>query len=231
MSASSRKSERGMNIRATLVAMALTLSIAAQAEAQLTNSTFINFHQPTGTVVNGLTIQNVMFNYYVNGVESNAATLAPVAAPTCLTFLCGGALQGDALPNSQLVMTFINPMWYFEFSLAREFMNSAITMKSWVGPPMVGSETGLDLWDEGYGLFEGEFTLDPADGPQNYLKRVEITFGAGASGKFWIDDIEGQHALMAVPEPGTGLLLLTGLLGLALIARGRRESASVHDAT
>ena len=234
MSASSRKSKRAMNIRATLVAMALTLSIAAQAEAQLTNSTLIQFTEPSETVVNGLTIQNVMFNYYVNDVESGAASVQPVAP--CLRWLCEGALEGVAGGTTRLRMTFLTPMWYFEFALARASLSASNALMSvWTGPSMtlVEDQTVINLWNEpasGYSWAEGLFTRDPDHDPQNYLRAVEISFAPGSTGAFWIDNIEGQHAAISVPEPGTGLLLLAGLLGFALIAHGRRESAPVRDA-
>lgn len=213
-----------MKLRRLAMVLALTFSLVGQARAQLT-STNIDFSElPYGTIVDGLTIQNVMFNYFVDGIASSDAIFGSVGP--CLTFLCGGALEGVAGTTTRLRMTFLTPMWYFEFSLARETLFASHAYLTLFGPdlqPIAGGGP-LELWNEEplFSWAEGEFALDPDDDPQNYLGAVEISF-AGGNGRFWIDDIEGEHAPISVPEPVTLLLILTGVLGLGFVSYRRRD--------
>ncbi len=177
--------------------------------------------------MDGLTIQNVLFNYYVDGHEPGAATVGNIGP--CLSFLCGAALEGVASASTKLRMTFLEPMWYFEFSMARESLvasTAQLTLFDSNLAVMGGYE--LELWNEppAYSWAEGEFTEDPDHDPRNYLGAVEISFDPGSSGRFWIDEIEGQHAAISVPEPMSPLLLLGGLFGLAFVGWRRRMDAA-----
>lgn len=222
-----------MNVRIILGGVTFALLCATlPIHAQLSTSTHINFDGApftSGQSVNGLTVQNVLFEFFVNGVESGEAQVGP--GPTGLSFFSSpSALSGPAGPSSTLVMTFLNPVWYFEFSLARNVAHDSCSWwHSTADVTVFGGfgqrTTTLDLWTEpgNTDWTVGEFTDDPDDDPVNYLTRAEIAFSGRGGDTFLLDEIEAEHRAISVPEPTLPLLLASGLLALCALP-SRREA-------
>jgi len=213
-----------MKLRTTFGgALCALLSVASPVVAQLSTSTHINFDDSpfsVGQSVHGLTVQNVLFEFFVDGVASGEAQVGP--GPSGLSFFSNpNALSGPVGPSSSLVMTFLNPVWYFEFSLARDVAHESCSWwHSTADVTVFGGfgqrTTALDLWTEpgNQDWTVGEFTEDPDDDPENYLTKVEIAFSGGGGDTFLLDEIEAQHRAIAVPGPSLPSLLFSGLLAL-----------------
>lgn len=205
-------------------ALLALLIVTTPISAQLSTSTHINFDESPftpGQSIHGLTVQNVLFEFFIDGVASGAAQVGPGPAGGLNFFSTPNALGGSAGTSSKLVMNFLNPLWYFEFSLARDVVSheSDSWWHSTADVTVFGGfgqrQSTMDLWTEpGNDQWTvGEFTEDPDHNPQNYLTKVEIEFSEGG-GVFLLDEIEAQHAPVSVPEPGTILLLVSGLLAM-----------------
>ena len=205
-------------------ALLALLIVTTPIAAQLSTSTHINFDESPFTLgqsIHGLTVQNVLFEFFIDGVESGTAQVGAGPEGGLQFFSTPNALSGSAGTSSKLVMNFLNPVWYFEFSLARNVV-SHDTCSWWHSTADVtvfggfGQEhSTMDLWtpENERQWTVGEFTKDPDHNPQNYLTKVEIEFSEGG-GVFLLDEIEAQHAPVSVPEPGTILLLVSGLLAM-----------------
>jgi hypothetical protein len=219
----------------------LLLLVTTPVSAQLSTSTHIDFDGSPftpGQSVHGLTLQNVLFEFFIDGVASGDAQVGPGPAGGLTFFSTPNALSGPVGPTSKLVMNFLNPVWYFEFSLARNVVSheSCSWWHSTADVTVFGGfgqrQSTMDLWTEtgNNDWMVGEFTEDPDHNPQNYLTRVEIEFSEGG-GVFLLDEIEAQHAPISVPEPGTILLLASGLLAMLGLSLRRGAPGRAHHVT
>ena len=201
------------------------------------------------TAVFGLAVQNNLFGDFSNGVASADAQLGEAPLDGLRIFSPPNLLGGPARPSSRLVMNSQNPVWYPEFSPARNvvsqesswgysasdktgfggFVQRQTTMgfriasnnDRWVGGRITGGSnlTAQDiLTRSGFELAEGggDPLLDEIDrlsdddgGPVldeiGFIEVVDVTPP---------DENEVQLETVSVPEPGTLLLLVSGLLAM-----------------
>ena len=212
-------------------AITALLLVSSPATAQLSTSTHITFDGSPfslGQSIHGLTYRNVLFEFFVDGVASGDAQVAP--GPGGLTFFSDpNAVSGPTGPSSRLLMTFLNPAWYFEFSLARSvsyahtdwWASSAdVTVFGGFGQ----RTTTMNLWTEpgNNDWTVGEFTEDPDHDTNNYLTQVEIAFSGDGGDTFLLDEIEVEHQAMSVPEPSLWFLLISGLLPMIGVSLRRK---------
>ena len=88
-----------------------------------------------------------------------------------------------------------------------------------VGYESIGAFTGDEAWNDGR-FSQLEFFLNPGQYTLAILVREDVGFGYG-DGFIRMDTVGG---VSVAPEPGTVLLVATGLLGVAAVARRRATS-------
>ena len=144
-----------------------------------------------------------------------------------MTYIDEPGLEGTSLLNPDLRVDFlVGATDYITFGFS---LNSSIEL-----PAFTASFTLYDAFDNPIasdtevGLFTFPDTITPSNFPEG---QINIAFAGTAAyglfdfssefGRYIIDDFEGNFG--QIPEPSTGLLLATGLLGLGA-RRRRRET-------
>lgn len=190
------------------LALILAFGVAAPLRADL-----ITFSErPMGTVVNGLTIGNVSFNFLApNPLDCTIAT-----GPGLTTFVQAPLAEGNAA--GMLRLTFGAPVTSIQYGFAL----------STLAPTPVGSTMQLfDVARNPIGVVSapgqplGSFTegLVSVNSPVP-IKWAMCTFDWTIAARFAFDNLRTNHVGGVIPEPGT--LALLGFGAVALRRRRRR---------
>ena len=169
---------------------------------------------PDGTPVNGMTVDGVQFNYFVNNVASNALVVdgGPgmtnnVSRPNLVTPPGGNA-------NALLRLTFAEPeerLGYGFAVLTNLLIPDATTVTLFDGTDvMVGVLSAPSTLDFDP-IFNNGFLGLRSTIP---FVRADVTFSPLAQA-FAFDNLRFAPAAAPVPEPTSVILLLAGLAGLA----------------
>ena len=205
-----------MFIRDAALTAMITLGLATAVQAQ---SVDIDFEGETlGTPIDGLALQNVLFQFFVGGASSGDATIAAYPL-TCTTYLCGTVVEGTTEGGAQLVLNFLNPLSSVEFGLAVATDAATFANVTLFDPD--GASLGTTMFElaprEPFLFSEGLFEAGPTP-----LGRVEIDLSpADFAVRFAMDNVRGRT--VSVPEPATLLMMTWGVFLLSVIAWRRRE--------
>jgi len=201
--------------RSVLLTTILAVGLAWPAQAQVD----IDFEdQVLGTPVNGLTVQNVMFQYFVGGVLSSDATVTSYPLG-CTEFLCGTVIEGGT-DDASLVMNFGAPLRSVSFGLAAGTTVPTTANVSLFNPGGALLEMRVLNLTPGATIFsEGLF-----DGGMMTLGSLRIDLDpAMDAGRFALDNVTGRTVAVGVPEPTTWLLMATGLFAMGVLIWRRRD--------
>jgi hypothetical protein len=202
---------------AMLCASASASVIAVGPAAFPVDATLIDFHiVPVGTEVNGLVVNGVIFSYSVGGVPLNDAVVIGdgpgitnnVSPPNIVSTGNGTGILGIQLPAPVFLLGY----GYAIFSTGT--LPAATTISVFGGTTPLGSLPYTGMSDPFYtGGFAGIQSTIAFD-------RVQVTFNAGETQGFALDNLLFASVPEAVPEPSTVWLLIIGvaLLGLPLIS-------------
>lgn len=204
----------------------------------------------TTPAVIGLAVQNNLFGFFSNGVASAGAQLGEAPEGGLTIFSPPNLLGGPARPSSRMGMNSLNPVWYPEFSQARNVVSQGSSSWGYSAADKTGfggfgpRQSTMDLWiDSNKDRWAGGgFTENPGLGSENFLTRagLELSEGGGdplldefdlledevggpvldevgfieVGGVPPLDENEAQLETVSVPEPGTLLLLVSGLLAM-----------------
>jgi hypothetical protein len=166
----------------------------------------------TGTEVNGLTVDGILFNYLVDGVPTNGQ-LTIYGSDNFSTnhvlppFITSPSFSGSSHPGTLLLTlpTFADALGY-GFVEQPITLSDATTITLFNGNTSVGSLVYSSFYDAGFpGGFAGIGSTVP-------FNRVALDFSTEAT-VFGVDNIVYQTP-GAIPEPGTLLLVASGIGGL-----------------
>jgi PEP-CTERM motif len=195
--------------------------IAVGSTAFPSDATLINFQGlPIGTEVNGLVVGGVTFSYTVGGQPLKGAvtigaipTTNNVSPPDILSTGNASGILSIQLPDPVYLLGY----GYAIFSSGT--LPGATTISVFNGTTPMGFLPYTGMSDPTLtGGFAGIQSTLPFDS-------VQVTFLAGETQGFALDNLRFASAAEAVPEPSTVWLLVIGvaLLGLSLIIAPRHS--------
>jgi len=201
---------------ALLLSLAVTLGAAPDCTALVIN--FDNLYGGNGTLLGGEPVTN---QYAAEGVTFADSSTEGAHATDALGALMPGYTppnvlwvgQGDGTLSGQfLQISFASSVssvaLLFEISLGAN-----LTMAAYSGSTLVGSVTQIGTPTSSGDSLSGPLSLSIPD-----ITSVQLSSLSGSSSfNFAIDNLN----IAFVPEPGTGMLVMAGVLGLAITRRSR----------
>ncbi len=167
----------------------------------------------TGTEVNGLMVDGITFHYLLAGTPTNGAVEID-GGPGVTNNINPPDIVSVGPNTGRLVLTlptYTNALGYGFADLAAGTLADATTITLLDGTSIVGAMTFSGSPDP---IFTGGFAGIDSTVPFN---QVALTFDSANAPAFAVDNI--TYAVPAVPEPGSIVLLASGLAGV--IARRR----------
>ena len=221
----------GVNFTTTLDANYSNLdpTFGAGAEAATFGRMYINgSFGSTAVVPTGLNTEQFLPTAGSLASNVNAPVTSPGLAPfDSLTIL---QAEGQIFANEQAMTALGVANVVFQANLGAQPVNGSDWSVSFAGKTFSGSSSvGIEFSTDGasYASF-GSASLDTNDKPfsvnlgavSSHTAFVRLSFNP-AAGQPIIDNLAISGTLTAVPEPGTALLIVSGLAGLQIFGRRR----------